>query len=59
MNTKPLTPIHAQVLDPTASGMVQYSDFLPVIAKRLQNKETVDDLMKAFRYTPQSLNPDS
>jgi len=40
---------YMQVLDPTASGMVQYSDFLPVIAKRLQNKETVDDLMKAFR----------
>eukprot|EP00281_Chroomonas_sp_CCMP1168_P019995 CAMPEP_0206233132 /NCGR_PEP_ID=MMETSP0047_2-20121206/11810_1 /ASSEMBLY_ACC=CAM_ASM_000192 /TAXON_ID=195065 /ORGANISM="Chroomonas mesostigmatica_cf, Strain CCMP1168" /LENGTH=167 /DNA_ID=CAMNT_0053656963 /DNA_START=152 /DNA_END=651 /DNA_ORIENTATION=+ len=40
---------YMQILDPHRTGTVQYSDFLPVIAKRIQHKETIDDLIKAFQ----------
>ena len=40
---------YMEYLDPHGAGVVQYSDFLPVIAKRLQTRESVDDLMRAFR----------
>ena len=39
-----------QFLDPNGEGIVRYNDFLQVIAKRLQTKETVDQLL--VRSTP-------
>uniref|UniRef100_A0A7S0VN04 EF-hand domain-containing protein n=1 Tax=Hemiselmis tepida TaxID=464990 RepID=A0A7S0VN04_9CRYP len=40
---------YMEVLDPSGTGMVQYQDFLQLVAKRLQTQETADDLIKAFR----------
>ncbi|KAJ1480780.1 hypothetical protein T484DRAFT_1955710 [Baffinella frigidus] len=36
-------------LDPNGDGTVSEDDLMPVIAKRLQTKETVDNLLKAFK----------
>jgi hypothetical protein len=54
MNVSPSIPfeIHAtmllsllQHLDPHGEGTVKYLDFLPIVAKRLQLKETLEQLL--------------
>mmetsp|Transcript_14237 Transcript_14237/g.22136 ORF Transcript_14237/g.22136 Transcript_14237/m.22136 type:complete len:176 (-) Transcript_14237:47-574(-) len=37
------------VLDPNSEGAVPYSELLPILAKRLQQKESVEQLIEAFR----------
>jgi Ca2+-binding EF-hand superfamily protein len=39
----------AQLLDPNGDGSVQKTDVLPIFAKRLETKETTDQLVQAFR----------
>jgi hypothetical protein len=40
--------IFLQYLDPNGEGTVKYLDFLPLIGKRLQIKETADQLLVPF-----------
>jgi hypothetical protein len=42
-------PWWAQLLDANGEGSVQKSDVLPIFAKRLETKETTDQLVAAFR----------
>jgi len=38
-----------QLLDPYGEGSVPYAEMLPLIAKRLETKETTESLVSAFR----------
>jgi hypothetical protein len=40
---------YLQLLDPNGEGSVPYSEVLPLMAKRLETKETTDGLVSAFR----------
>eukprot|EP00277_Geminigera_cryophila_P017616 CAMPEP_0179456956 /NCGR_PEP_ID=MMETSP0799-20121207/40819_1 /TAXON_ID=46947 /ORGANISM="Geminigera cryophila, Strain CCMP2564" /LENGTH=130 /DNA_ID=CAMNT_0021257351 /DNA_START=49 /DNA_END=441 /DNA_ORIENTATION=+ len=40
---------YLSLLDPYGEGSVPYAEMLPLIAKRLETKETTDALVSAFR----------
>uniref|UniRef100_A0A7S4KF32 EF-hand domain-containing protein n=4 Tax=Guillardia theta TaxID=55529 RepID=A0A7S4KF32_GUITH len=40
---------HLLILDPQSSGVIKIPELMPFIAKRLQTRETTDQLIDAFR----------